>query len=383
MLKKNLVFTIFVLDLLWFVYSVLCLAMPDAVALLGLPIWHQYISIASIVVSLILLPVLGSFYQTVKEREDFNEFGVRKKKAKQKISSYHRQLVEAQQLAETERIVSKAALDKAVHKGSKNPEEDLEKLIGLNEAKLAVKKMAARMDFAAHSNKKTKTKEPMHMVFYGSPGTGKTTVARIVAGFLYDREYIRQNKVFETDGNFLKGGNASDTERKVKMIIDRAADGVLFVDEAYALTQSHDGAGKQAIATLIKEMEDHPDKFVAIFAGYTDEMREMLDTNPGFRSRIKEYIQFPDYEAADLREIAIKMAGEKGFAINAEAFQNFDHRMVQEKKLSSWGNGRTVRNVIEEAVNNHAFNYEQGLVSKSDKYTLTEADIDRVPPKRI
>lgn len=383
MLKKFSVFSVFVLDTLWFVYGVLCLAMPDVLYSLGFPIWHQYLSVVSVGISIVLLPVLGSLYQKVKEQEDFNEFGVRKKKAKQKISSYHRQLVEAQQIAETERIVSKAALDKAVHKGSKNPEADLEKLIGLQEAKLAVKKMAARMDFVAHTGKKTKTKEPMHMIFYGSPGTGKTTVARIVAGFLYDREYIRQNKVFETDGNFLKGGNASDTERKVKMILDKAAGGVLFVDEAYALTQSHDGAGKQAIATLIKEMEDHPDKFVAIFAGYTDEMKEMLDTNPGFRSRIKEYIFFPDYDAADLREIAIKMAGEKGFAISAEGFQNFDARMVHERKFSSWGNGRTVRNVVEESVNNHAFNYEQGLVSKNDKYTLTEADIEKVPPKRI
>ena len=130
-------------------------------------------------------------------------------------------------------------------------------------------------------------------------------------------------------------------------------------------------------------MEDHPDKFVVIFAGYTNEMKQMLDTNPGFRSRIKEYVFFPDYDANDLREIAIVMAGQKGFVIEADAFDNFDRRMEKERKLSSWGNGRTVRNVIEESINNHAYNFENGNIDKQNKFKLMDCDVSVELPKRI
>lgn len=385
MFKKFLLFLLFLVDILAFMFCILSFINPLILEIFFLPVFSVEIRIAVLIISLSLIGILGGIYRTQKEKVDFNEFGVRKRNAKQKLSSVNRQYIDAYKLAETERIVSKAALDNATHKGSKNPEEDLKKLIGLKEAKQVINKMKSRMDFERESRKKSKNakKEPLHMVFYGSPGTGKTTVARIVAGFLYDYGYIKYNKVFEADGNFLKSRTASDTEQKVKMILSHIKGGVLFIDEAYALTQSNDASGKQAIATLIKEMEDRPDDFVAIFAGYTDEMQQMLNTNPGFRSRIKEYVYFPDYDAGDLREIAITMAGNKGFSISADAFFNFDRRMQIEHSIPSWGNARTVRNVIEESINNHAYNYESGIHDKKDKYILTEEDIEINPPKRI
>lgn len=374
-----------ILDKIQIVYNAFHQPVPDKIRgfIIFLDGFSPVIKVAIMIITLLLLGALGNLYRDVKEKADFNEFGVRKKKAKRKLSSRMREFVEAQQLAETERIVNKSALDKSVHKGSMDPDGDLNKMIGLKEAKDTLTKLKARIDFEKFSKHHNATKEPIHMVFYGSPGTGKTTVARIVAGFLYDYGYIKHNKVFETDGNFLKGRTAADTERKIKIILDKAAGGVLFVDEAYALTQSHDAAGKQAIATLIKEMEDHPDKFVAIFAGYTNEMKQMLDTNPGFRSRIKEYVFFPDYDSGDLREIAISIAGQKGFCIDSEAISNFDMRIEKEKKLPSWGNGRTVRNVIEESINNHAYNYESGIIDKNDKYKLLDCDVSVNLPKRI
>lgn len=402
-MKKFLCFLLIIADVFVFLITVFSIAIgsvltkiemlynafgspvPDNVrnSILILDEFPIVLKIAVVLVSLFLLGILGNLYRDVKEKANFNEFGIRKKNAKRRLSSHAREMVEAQQLAEIERIVSKAALDKAVHKGSMDPNGDLNKMIGLKEAKETVNKMKARIEFEESARKHNATKEPIHMVFYGSPGTGKTTVARIIAGFLYDYGYIKYNKVFETDGNFLKSKNASDTERKVKIILNKAEGGVLFVDEAYALTQSHDEAGQHAIATLIKEMEDHPDKFIVIFAGYTNEMKQMLDTNPGFRSRIKEYVFFPDYDANDLREIAIVMAGQKGFVIEADAFDNFDRRMEKERKLSSWGNGRTVRNVIEESINNHAYNFENGNIDKQNKFKLMDCDVSVELPKRI
>lgn len=386
MLKKNMYFFFLILDAAIFLAMVGSFVFNDqfssfaSFSFFSIPV---PIKVFILVVSIILFKAIGDLYRAAKEKNDFNEFGIRKKRAKQKLSSGMREYLETQQLAEAEKIVNKSALDKAIHKGSKNPEDDLKKLIGLSDAKLSVEHMKARMEFDYSSKVHTSKSEMMHMVFYGSPGTGKTTVARIVAGFLYNYGYIKYNKILEIDGNFLKSRNSADTERKVKMILSRAEGGILFVDEAYSLTQCGDPIGKQAIATLIKEMEDNPNKYIVIFAGYTNEMKKMLDANPGFRSRIKNYIFFPDYNMVELREIAIFMAGNKGFSISPEAFYNFDKRIEAEMKLSSWGNGRTVRNIIEESINNHAYNYENGSIANDKKYIISEEDINPVPPKRI
>lgn len=341
------------------------------------------ICIVPMVVSLVMIVVFGSAYGNAKEKELFNEFGIRKKKAKRKLSSYRREQVEAMQLAEMERIISQSELNKAMHKGSVNPDKDLDKMIGLSQVKEKVRALKARMEFDLKSKNSSAFDEMHHMVFYGPPGTGKTTVARIIAGLLYDYGYIDENKTLEVDGNFLKGSNPADTEKKVRVILSKAKGGVLFVDEAYALTQSRDASGKQAIATLIKEMEDNKGKFVAIFAGYPKEMSGMLDANPGFRSRIKDYISFPDYDDADLRDIAILMAGEKGFVIDTEAFPVLFERLTLERNDKSWGNARTVRSIIEESIDNHACNYEAGLIDKSDMYKLCFCDIAAVPQKHI
>lgn len=339
--------------------------------------------IVIIIVGFISFLFFTNVYQNYKEKEVFDEFGVRKKNAKRKMSSYRREMVEAQQLAEIERIVSKTELSKATKKGSKNPEEDLEKMIGMNAVKQKVMALKARMDFELDSDKFTADQETHHMIFYGPPGTGKTTVARIITGLYYDYGYIDENKIVEVDGNFLKGGNAAETEKKVRIILSKAKSGVLFVDEAYALTQSRDAAGKQAIATLIKAMEDERGSFIGIFAGYSKEMKEMLDANPGFRSRIKDYIEFPDYNDSDIREIAILMAGEKGFVINSDGMDNLMIRIGNERKSRAWGNARTVRNVIEESIDRHAYNYEINNLDKDKRYVLDENDILRVGEKHI
>ena len=384
-MKRNLYFALILGSAAVFLLSIVYIVMPSIVInlfpfLAGL---NQIIIYAAMGLSIVLITVFGSAYATAKEKELFNEFGVRKKNAKRKLSSYRREQVEALQLAETERLVSQTELKKATHRGSENPEEDLEKMIGLYQVKEKVLALKARMDFDLKSKNFTSANEMHHMVFYGPPGTGKTTVARIITGLLYDYGYIDENKTVEVDGNFLKGGNPADTEKKVRIILSRAKGGVLFVDEAYALTQSRDASGKQAIATLIKEMEDGKGDFVAIFAGYPNEMSAMLDANPGFRSRIKDYISFPDYDDNDLKSIAILMAKEKGFSIDPESFSVLLDRLSKERKEKSWGNARTVRNVIEESIDNHAYNFSKGYLTKAERYILCPCDINRNPQKHI
>lgn len=124
-----------------------------------------------------------------------------------------------------------------------------------------------------------------HYVFYGSAGTGKTTVARIITGFLYKYGYIKENKCIEIDGNFLKARDMSDT--KTKLLIQQAYGGVLFIDEAYAILDGSAEYGNAVIATLIKEMEDNRDKFTVILAGYKNDMKGLLDSNEALKAVLK------------------------------------------------------------------------------------------------
>ncbi len=209
--------------------------------------------------------------------------------------------------------------------------------------------------------------------------THNTTVARIITGFLYKNGYIKENKIIEVDGNFLKSGTPGDTSTKTKFIIRQAYNGVLFIDEAYALTGSGDNCGREAVATLLKEMEDNRDKFILILAGYTNEMKDMLNTNPGFKSRIRDYLLFPDYTNDELCSIFNFMANGKNFVVSAEAMDNFRIRIERERSLNSYGNARTVRNVLDEAMDKHSYNYMKKKISEDDKYRLVAKDVNKEP----
>lgn len=203
--------------------------------------------------------------------------------------------------------------------------------------------------------------------------THNTTVARIITGFLYKNGYIKKNQLIEIDGNFLKAGEY--TAVKTEEIIRRARGGVLFIDEAYALMQSSDGSGQEAIATLIKQMEDMRSDFILIMAGYTREMQALLRMNPGFSSRIKEYLDFPDYDDKSMREIFTMMAKGDGFTVEPEAYKAFDNRVVKERRTMSFGNGRTARNILDEARNRHALNFIQKHLPESQRYVISYDDI--------
>ena len=201
--------------------------------------------------------------------------------------------------------------------------------------------------------------------------THNTTVARIITGFLYQYGYIKKNKCVEVDGNFLKAG--SETATKVKMITQYAYDGVLFIDEAYVLCEG--AYGNEAVATLIKEMEDNRDRFICILAGYTKDMNRLLDSNTGFKSRIKEYLNFPDYSIPEMKDIFMSMANSNGFAVADKALDNLEIRLGKEKQLKTFGNGRTVRNLLDEALDKHSLNYVSKQIPENDRYRICGKDV--------
>lgn len=314
------------------------------------------------------VPLKRAYTKAVQERE-YDEFGNSKKKSYENLTRKEREEMDIQKAAQMENLLSTSVLKRITKKGSINPDEDLKALIGVVSVKEKTTEMVARMKFEYDTRKDKKKKgqtaggssmSGRHMVFYGSAGTGKTTLARIITGFLYKYGYIKENKCIETDGNFLKAGEDSAT--KTRLIIQKAYGGVLFIDEAYTIVDGSGGYGKEVIATLIKEMEDNRDKLIIILAGYKNDMKRLLDTNEGFKSRIKEYLEFPDYNIEEMKEIFVAMAHSEGYVVSEEALGNFETRCIKEKKLSSFGNGRTARNILDETIDRHALNYGKGIL---------------------
>lgn len=323
-----------------------------------------------------------------KQDLEYDEMGRRKGLEDYSAMSKRERIeVDKQKLAAMERIVSSTTLKRMAKPGSENPDKDIDRLIGMEKAKTKMRAMAARMEYdrkamgGKHGKQKDVEPESRHMVFIGSPGTGKTTAARIMAGFLYKYGFIKQNKCLETDGNFLKASTPADTAAKTEIILREAEGGVLFIDEAYSLAM--DEAGEAACATLMKRMEDDRGKVVVILAGYTDEMRKLISSNPGFASRFRDYIEFPDYSDQELCEIFRMMANGKGVVVSAGAAENFMVRIAAEKRLPYFGNARTARKITEEAMDRHALNLSTGVVRESDRYVLTADDVSMEPDRGV
>ena len=309
---------------------------------------------------------------------DYDEFGVSKKYGKyERMSAKEKKVIDMQKMADMERILSSSQIKKLTHKGSEDPYKDMKKLIGLRNVKDKMNEMVARMEFERSSKKMQISSK--HMAFLGSPGTGKTTVARIMTGFLYKNKYIKKNKCVEVDGNFLKSSTSADTAIKTELIIREALGGVLFIDEAYALIEGSDGIGEQAVATLIKAMEDRKGEFVLILAGYTNEIKKLIQSNPGFESRIKDFLVFQDYNNEELKEIFINMARDNNFVVDANALDKLEERFERERNLSSFGNGRTARNILDECIDKHAFNFKNKEIGIADKFRITEKDVNVYP----
>jgi AAA+ superfamily predicted ATPase len=218
----------------------------------------------------------------------------------------------------------------------------------------------------------------LHMVFLGNPGTGKTTVARMVAGILYNLGYIEQNKLIEVSAKDLIGQYVGQTAPKTMGVIEKALGGVLFIDEAYSLASKPGTSGSQfneeCIATLIQAMENYRDNLVVIFAGYTKEMDAFLKSNSGIVSRIGYTMDFKDYTVDELIEIFKSMFKKSGFTVEKSAIEKAKEVIEEYRHTEGFGNARFVRNLYEKAIIKHATN-TQNATSKKVLRTITAKDI--------
>ena len=253
-----------------------------------------------------------------------------------------------------------------------DPYEELEDLIGLDNVKQEVKSLANFVKLQKQRQEKgMKTpKMSYHLVFTGSPGTGKTTVARIVARIYKDLGILKTGHTVETDRSGLVAEYVGQTATKTNAIVDSALNGVLFIDEAYALVPENasNDYGQEAISTLLKRMEDDRDKLVVIIAGYTNEMKRFIDSNPGLQSRFNRYINFPDYTAKELVRIFHMYMKKNQYTISDEADEMLKEKLdyAVEHKDRNFGNARYVRNVFEKSIQMQA-NRLEGKSNLSDR----------------
>jgi len=201
----------------------------------------------------------------------------------------------------------------------------------------------------------------MHMVFTGNPGTGKTTVARLVGDMYAGMGLLRKGHVVEVSRADLVAGYLGQTEQKTRKVFNSALDGVLFVDEAYMLNDGDDGKafGKQALDLLMKLMEDNRDRIAVILAGYPAEMEQTLQMNPGVKARFNKIIHFEDYSAEDLEKIFLHMADEHRLSLEPEAIVALRSRIEQivANKAAHFANAREMRNLLENAIEKQAVRY--------------------------
>lgn len=237
--------------------------------------------------------------------------------------------------------------------------EELNKLVGLEKVKKDVNSLI-NLVRVRKIRKDRGIKQPamsLHLVFSGNPGTGKTTVARLLSKIYHEIGLLSKGHLIETDRSGLVGGYVGQTAIKTKEVIDSAVGGILFIDEAYSLaSKSENDYGLEAIDTLLKAMEDMRDDLIVIVAGYPVLMDNFLNSNPGLESRFNKFIFFEDYNEEELYDIFISMCDNSSLSLDDGAKQYLKEyfKNMYEHRSSNFANGRAVRNFFEEVISNQA-----------------------------
>lgn len=263
--------------------------------------------------------------------------------------------------------------------------DDLNKLIGLESVKTKVNDLIAfqkvqmlRDKQGLHNQKGT-----MHLAFTGKPGTGKTTVARIVGRIYKQIGLLSKGHFVEVSRTDLIAGYQGQTALKVKKVIDEAKGGVLFIDEAYSITENDhsDSYGRECLTELTKALEDYRDDLVVIVAGYTEPMTHFFASNPGLKSRFNTFIEFPDYTEKELLEMFVKLCDESDYDLANDVYDcvyNFMAKQVANKS-DDFANGRLVRNLYDDVTMNHAKRVVKiNCPSREDLSLITCSDFENL-----
>ncbi|MBE6051042.1 MAG: AAA family ATPase [Clostridium sp.] len=272
----------------------------------------------------------------------------------------------------------------SIERSSSSLEEALEKLnelTGLNNVKIEVNKIVQLVKYEKNREKvlgiDSKMEKSYHFLFSGNPGTGKTTVARLIGDIFYYLGILEKGHLVEVDRSGIVGKYIGETAKLTKKAIDKAMGGILFIDEAYTLAKGGKDSndyGKEAIETLLKAMEDSRGKFTVILAGYSKEMRNLMKLNPGLESRINLQIEFEDYTDEELLTIAENMASIDEYKLIEDGKSSFLKKINMKKVDDNFANARTARNILEEAIREKAFRMGDATSSKDELTTLNSED---------
>ena len=219
----------------------------------------------------------------------------------------------------------------------------------------------------------------LHLVFSGNPGTGKTTVARIIAKIYKQIGVLSKGQLIEVDRASLVAGYVGQTAIKTMEKIKEAKGGVLFIDEAYSLNKEGNDYGQEAIDTILKAMEDYREDFVVIVAGYKELMERFINSNPGLKSRFNKYIEFDDYNENELVQIFCSMCRKHGYVVTDDALSKVQEKIkcMLKNKDENFANARDIRNLFEVIITNQA-NRAIDMDLEGDEFiTISSDDIDR------
>ena len=256
--------------------------------------------------------------------------------------------------------------------------EELNELIGLKTVKHDVEELVGLAKVRKMREEKGMKAVPMslHLVFSGNPGTGKTTVARILGKLYKEIGILSTGQMIETDRSGLVAGYVGQTAIKTQKKIQEAMGGVLFIDEAYTLNQKDENFGQEAIDTILKAMEDHRDEFVVIVAGYTQLMKEFIESNPGLKSRFNKFFEFPDYTVDELQQIFELQCKKYQYKLTDEADAAVREEIIrlEEAKGENFANAREVRNLFEKIITNQAARVSE--LEDVDEEALSTITID-------